>query len=105
MHQQLNKTNNVRINRDDKGIVRELLHVDKPFISQANTAQLAAAEYLSKYGGLLGGKNDEKKKIGLSPQGDVLNARGGRPFFFGNGQFDHENTTYQTNFFVLLVFV
>ena len=103
MHQQLNKTNNVHINRDDKGIVRELLHIDKPFISQANTVQLAAAEYLSKYGGLLGIKSDETKKLGLSNEGDLVNARGELRFCSEKRQFDMTTVTYQQTYFGLPV--
>src|SRR5215831_12520695 len=103
MHQQFNKTNNVHINRDDKGIVRELLHADKPFTSQANTAQLAAAEYLSKYGGLLGIKSDETKKLSLSHEGDVVNAGNELRFCSEKRQFDMTTVTYQQTYFGLPV--
>ncbi len=103
MHQEFNEANNVHINRDDKGVVRELLHADEHFVSQATTAQLAAAEYLSKYGGLLGIKSDETNKLGLSHERDVVDAGGELRFRSEKRQFDMTTVTYQQTYFGLPV--
>src|SRR5262249_34637191 len=66
-------------------------------------AQLAAAEYLSKYGGVLGVKSDETKKIGLSHEGDGLNAHGELRFFSGKRQFCITNVTHQQTYFCVPV--
>lgn len=37
MYQEYDATSNVQINRDDKDVVRELLHQDEFVVSEANT--------------------------------------------------------------------
>ena len=54
MYQEYDATSKVQINRDDKDVARELLHQDEFVVTDANTPQLAAADYLSKFGNLLG---------------------------------------------------
>src|SRR5215813_6003149 len=43
MYQEFNEAHKVHVNRDDKGVARELLHTEEHFVSQAHTPQLAAA--------------------------------------------------------------
>ena len=42
------------INRDEDGVVRNVLHIEEPFLSRARTPQLAAQEYLEKFRTALG---------------------------------------------------
>lgn len=71
MYQEFDSTNQVQINRDDKGVARELLHTDEHVTSQARTAQLAAADYLDRYGHLLGLQSGETDNLSLAPQNDA----------------------------------
>ena len=54
MSQEFNESAKVHMTRDQGGHVRDLLHTEEPFLSTARTAQLAAKQYLEKFGGLLG---------------------------------------------------
>ncbi|MBZ5621064.1 MAG: hypothetical protein LAQ69_20400 [Acidobacteriia bacterium] len=65
MPQEFNESANVHMNRDDSGIVRDLLHVEEPFVSTARTAQLAAREYLDAFGGMLGIPGEQLFRLGL----------------------------------------
>ena len=103
MYQEFDEVNNVHINRDDKGAVRELLHTEEHFVSQASTAQLAAAEYLKKYGSLLGIKSDETNKLSLSHEMDVVDAGDELRFRSEKRQFDMTTVTYQQTHFGLPV--
>ena len=65
MPEEFNESANVHMNRDDSGVVRDLLHIEEPFTSTARTAQLAAREYLEKFGGLLGVSGEQLRNLGL----------------------------------------
>ena len=67
MEQELNTGRNVYLDRDLKGTVRQLRHVDVPFHSTARTPQLVAAEYLHGFGDLLELTPSELANLGLSP--------------------------------------
>ena len=53
MRQEFRAASKTHVNLDDKNVVRDLLHTDEPFVSAAPTPQLAAADYLSKFGAML----------------------------------------------------
>ena len=53
MDQEFNPTRNVYLDRDLSGRVRQLRHVDAPFLSQARTPQLVAGDYLRSFADLL----------------------------------------------------
>jgi zinc metalloprotease ZmpB len=63
MFQEFNEEKNVHVNRDDKGVVRDLIHGDTPVVTDAPTAQLAAQQYLNEYGDLLGIQNEETNNL------------------------------------------
>ena len=67
MEQELNTGRNVYLDRDLKGTVRQLRHVDVPFHSTARTPQLVAAEYLHGFGDLLELTPSELANLGLYP--------------------------------------
>ncbi len=58
----------VHVNRDASGAARDLLNAEQFFVSGARTAQLAAREYLEKYGAMLGIVPEELAQMGLHPE-------------------------------------
>ena len=103
MHQEFNEANKVSVNRDERGVVRDLLHTEEPFVSHAPTAQLAAAQYLNKYGRLLGISSEELNSLGLSHETDVVDVAGELRFYTEKRQFDMTTVTYQQTHFGLPV--
>ena len=55
----------MHVNRDEGGLARDLLNTENFFESKARTAQLAAREYLERFGGMLGIAPDELRHLGL----------------------------------------
>lgn len=76
MYQEFDHTHKVHINRDDHGVPRELLHFDEQVVSEAPTAQLAAKDYLSRYGNLLGVGAGETNNLALTAQPEPTDAGG-----------------------------
>src|SRR2546423_3772600 len=98
MNQEYNLSNRVHINRDDKGIARELLHNGERFVSTANTAQLAATQYLGKYGDLLGIKPAETNNLALFPEKGAVEAGGEFRFQTEKQAFDMTTVMYQQTY-------
>src|ERR1700686_2638665 len=73
MFQEYSKARSVYINRDAQGVARELLHFDSPVSAQASTPDLIAAEYLRKYGDLLGITPGQLTHVSSSPSQTVTN--------------------------------
>src|SRR5436190_5513549 len=103
MNQQLEKDDGVLINRDDKDVVRDVIHSDNPFVSTAATPQLAAAEYLKEFGGLLGVHVDETSSLGLTRDAEPTNAGDELRFASEKSQFDSTTVMYQQTRFGLPV--
>jgi zinc metalloprotease ZmpB len=103
MKQEFDPTSKVHVNRDDKGIARELLHVDQPYVSQARTPQLAAAEYLDKYGALLGIRAQELKSLSMPPEKDPINASVEYRLLDEKKQFDMTTVAFYQTYFGLPV--
>ena len=103
MYQEYDATSNVQINRDDKDVVRELLHQDEFVVSEANTPQLAAADYLSKFGNLLGLGTGETDNLSLSHDDDLTSAGDELRFQREKHLFDTATVMYQQTRFGLPV--
>jgi hypothetical protein len=58
---------NAHVNRDQDGVVRDVLHLEGPYLASAPTAQLAAQEYLRQYHELFGISLDELNSLSLAP--------------------------------------
>src|SRR4051812_48729077 len=101
MNQEFDQANNVLINRDDKGVARDLLHTEEPFVSQASTPQLAAAEYLEKFGGLLGLGGGETDNLNLAPAAAPTDVADDLRFQGEKSQFDTTTVLYQQPLFGL----
>jgi hypothetical protein len=94
---------NIHINRDDTGIARELLHIDQPYVSQARTPQLAARDYLSKFGDVLGITTEELKNYSLPPERDLADVSADYRFHVEKTQFDMTTVAFQQAYFGLPV--
>jgi hypothetical protein len=103
MFQEFNKAKKVSVNRDDKGVVRDLLHTDAPVVSDAPTAQLAADEYLSKYGELLGIAPSETNNLTKVHDATASDAGDELRFHSEQQQFDMTTVAYQQTLFGLPV--
>jgi hypothetical protein len=60
-------TENVYVDRDDRGAVRSLSHFGAPFFREAETPQMIATEYLQRYAGLLEVPDSAMTRLGLAP--------------------------------------
>jgi hypothetical protein len=78
----------VHILRDSQGVARDLLHADEPYISRARTPQLAAYEYLEKFGPMLGIAHEQLQHLGLSPEPEPIDAPVEYRFLDEKVQFD-----------------
>ncbi len=94
MHQQYDESAKVHLDRDATGVARNLLHVDEVFVSSARTAQLAAREYLEKFGPTLGLKLDELNHIGLRPERRPTDVGVEYRFLQETSQFDATTVTF-----------
>jgi zinc metalloprotease ZmpB len=99
MNQEFDSKNNVYIDRDSQGHVRQLLHFDAPVRSQAPTPQLVAAEYLNRFGQLLEIGANQIQHLGVAPDTRLTDATTEFRFL---GEKAHENGAtvafYQTYF-------
>jgi hypothetical protein len=75
MSQEFDRTAGLHLDRDDQGIGRHLLHVEELYVSKAHTPQLAAREYLEKFGPMLGITAQELKKAGESTERRPIDAQ------------------------------
>jgi hypothetical protein len=57
--EEFNESANAHVNRDQAGVVRDVLHLEGPYVSTAPTAQLAAQDYLQQFRALFGISHDE----------------------------------------------
>ncbi len=103
MYQEFDHVHQVHINRDDKGIARELLHIDEHVVSAAPTAQLAAKDYLSRYGSLLGVGASETGHLALAAQPEPSDAGGELRFDAEKHHMDMTTVVYRQTHFGLPV--
>ena len=103
MFQEFNKAKKVHVNRDDKGVVRDLLHTDAPFVSDAPTPQLAADQYLSQYGDLLGIASEETNNLTKARDANATDDGRELRFHSEKQQFDMTTVAYQQTRFGLPV--
>ncbi|MCX6631386.1 MAG: hypothetical protein NTW28_27550 [Candidatus Solibacter sp.] len=103
MYQEFDANSKATVNRDEKDVVRELLHQDEHVVSEANTPQLAATDYLSKFGSLLGLGGGETDNLALTHDTDLTDAGGELRFQREKQQFDTTTVMYQQTHFGLPV--
>ena len=68
MPQDFDESVNAHVNRDERGVVRDVLHLEGPYRATAPTAQLAAQEYLEKFHRLFGFTIEELRSLGQTPE-------------------------------------
>ncbi|MBV9861510.1 MAG: hypothetical protein JO267_05120 [Alphaproteobacteria bacterium] len=88
MPNEFDDRNAVHVDRDRKGVARTLLHVDEPYLSSSATPQLAAQEYLQKFGSTLGISHEQLHRLGLSPETEPTDAPVEYRFLDEKVQFD-----------------
>ncbi len=103
MHQEFSAETDVHVNRDDQGHVRDVLHTDAPITTDAPTAQLAAADYLRRYGRLLGVAPAETMSLALAPEADATDTGPELRFRSEKQHFDMTTVTFRQTHFGLPV--
>jgi len=103
MYQEFDQSRRVHINRDDRGVARELLHTDEHVVSQAPTAQLAAQDYLNRYGSLLDVAPSETRNLALVAQPEAIDAGGELRFDAEKRNMDMTTVVYRQTHFGLPV--
>ena len=88
MSHEFNDSLKVHINRDVDGNPRDLLHIEEPYVSKAPTPQMAAREYLEKFGSLIGITAEELKHLSQSPETKPIEAPVEYRFLQEKMQFD-----------------
>jgi len=66
MASEFDEVSKLHIERDESGVARQL-HLDEPYLTTARTPQLAAGEYLEKFGDVLGVQTEQLRKLVHSP--------------------------------------
>jgi len=67
MSEEFNESANAHVNRDQDGVVRDVLHLEGPYLASAPTGQLAAQQYLRQFHELFGIPLDELRSLSLAP--------------------------------------
>lgn len=88
MVHEFDDSNAVHVHRDQQGIARDLLHTDEPYVSSARTPQLAAQEYLEKFGPMLSISHEQLRHLGLQPEPEPIDAPVEYRFLDEKVQFD-----------------
>ena len=88
MSHEFDRAAKVHLDRDEHGNVRDLLHVEEHYVSRVHTPQLAAREYLEKFGPMLGITAAELKHFGESPERRPIDAPVEYRFLEEKSQFD-----------------
>ncbi len=94
INQEFDAVRDLYLDRDQTGVVRQILHTHSPIRSQAQTSQLAASEYLHQFGELLGLTSDQLNNLSLSPSRAVENVGIEHRFSHENQQFDTTTVAY-----------
>jgi zinc metalloprotease ZmpB len=94
MYQEFIPSRNVYVDRDDNGVVRQLVHAHAPVGSDARTPQLVAAEYLEHFGDLLGFEPRQLTSLGLPPADTIEDAPVEYRFLDEKHQFDTTTVAY-----------
>src|SRR5438874_6886680 len=98
MNQKFDLAQNVYLDLDSQGIVRQLVHTHAPVVIQAATPQLAATSYLKEFGELLGLTSEQLKNLSLSPSRTIEDAPVEYRFLQEKHQFDSATVAfYQTD--------
>ena len=88
MGQEFDDRASVHVHRDDEGVARDLIHVDEPYMSSARAPQLAALEYLEKFGPMLGVAREQLEHLALAPEAEPIDASVEYRFLDEKVQFD-----------------
>src|SRR5207248_208998 len=99
MFQEFRSDRNAYLDRDTAGVVRQVLHTLEPVSSTARTPQLAAADYLQRFGDLLGVTSDQLTSLSVAPSTALEDAPVEFRFIQERPQFDTTTVAFhQTDF-------
>jgi len=104
MQQEFVASRNVYLDRDQQGTVRQLRHIDAPFVSRAATPQLVAADYLHQFGDLLQLPTTELDHLSLSPSAEPEDVGVELRYLGEKHQFDTATVAYHQTALGLPVF-
>lgn len=65
---------NAHATRDEEGLVRDVLLTEQPYVAQGSTPQLAAREYLERFGTALGIERDQLRNLELPPEDEPVDS-------------------------------
>ncbi len=102
MYQELDEARHVSISRDDRNVARELHH-HQPVVSEGRTPQLAATDYLARYGDLLGIEAGETGNLALMHERAIGESGNELRFLSEKQVFDMNTVTYQQTLYGLPV--
>lgn len=91
------------INRDGQGLVREILHLDKPWRANGPTPTLAVAAYLAEFGNLLNIQPAELSNMTLPPATELTSNSNEYRMLSEKRMFDTTTLTLQQTYFGLPV--
>src|SRR6185369_4483425 len=103
MEQEFNSAQNVYLDRDEQGIVRQLVHAHAPVAIHAATPQLVAADYLHQFGELLSVTPAELANLSLAPSPSIENISVEYRFLEEKRQFDSATVAYYQTYLGLPV--
>ncbi len=94
MNQEFNPAGNVYVDRDEHGVVRQLSHLNDPYVSLAHTPQLVVGDYLQRFADLIGLKPEQLKNLASSPSSTIENTSVEYRFLEEKNQFDTTTVGY-----------
>jgi hypothetical protein len=103
MIEELNSKQNFRLHRDTNGVVRELLHFDRPVQARAQSPRQAAEEYLENYSRVYEISADQLKNLSLHAGETITNAGIEYRFLEEKTNFDLATVAFQQTYFGLPV--
>ncbi|MGE5404227.1 MAG: hypothetical protein ACM3PP_04745, partial [Candidatus Saccharibacteria bacterium] len=89
--------------KDPGGLIRELLHFQRPFVTKAQIPQMAAREYLDVYSKTYGINPEQLKNLGLHAETHPIDASIEYRYLQEISLFDSTTVTYQQTYFGLPV--
>ncbi|MBI2853074.1 MAG: hypothetical protein HYX84_08285 [Chloroflexi bacterium] len=99
MLQEFDPAEQIYLSKDQQGIVRELLHFEKPFVPKSQFPQLVAREYLERFGRYYQIPAEELAHLDLEPERDLIDARVEYRFLEMKEAFDTVTVGIQQTYF------
>src|SRR2546429_8277253 len=98
MFEEVDARSQTKIVRDADGIARALSHANRYVSTEAPTPQLAARDYLSRYGELLGLQREQLRHLFLPTEQEPTGAEVEYRFLSEKHQFDLTTVAFHQSF-------